>query len=96
MNNKEDIKELIKNVFDIYPFLTKKKRYDLAFMKYCLINTDIKNYLLNRNSKYLLESPPKGGIQSLIELYKENIEIYEYLLKEINENYLNNIDYFNE
>lgn len=84
MNNQEDIKEIIKNVFDNYPFLTKRKRYQLAFMKYCFINTNVKDYLLNRNSKYLLE------------LYKEHLEINEYLLKKIDWNYLNNIDYFDE
>lgn len=84
MNNKEEIKEVILNIFDKYTFLTKKYRYNLAFMKYCLINNDVDKYLINRENKYELD------------LYKNYTDIYEYLLKEINIEYLNNVDYFNE
>lgn len=84
INDKEKIKEIIYNIFDKYTFLTKKYRYNLAFMKYCLINNNINEYLINRENKYN------------IEIYKNNIEIYEYLLKEINIEYLKNLDYFNE
>lgn len=84
MNNQEDIKEIINKVFDKYPFLTKKKRYELAFLKYSLINRNVNNYLLNREKKYE------------ISLYKDNIELRDYLLKEINNDYYKSLDYFNE
>lgn len=85
MNDKEEIKLLIKNVFLKYPFLTKRKRYQFAFIQYCLINTDINNYLLNRNNKYD------------IKLYSKYTDIYNNLLINIDLNYLNKINYyFNE
>lgn len=84
MNDKKEIIKLISNVFDKYEFLTLKKRYDLAFMKYCLKHTDVNNYLVNRNNKYLLK------------LYRSDLELYRYLIKKINVYYLNNINYFNE
>lgn len=84
MNNQEDIKDLINTVFDRYPFLTKKYRYNLAFMKYCFINKDVNNYLLNRNNKYE------------ISLYKDYPQINEFLLKEMNYDYYDGLDYLNE
>jgi hypothetical protein len=92
MNDKKEIDNLITNVFDKYPFLTKKKRYELAFMKYCFINTDVKNYLLNRNNKYDLEYYKLSLSNDKIEY--ENI--VSTTLREVDLNYLNNIDYFNE
>ena len=83
MNNKEDIINMINNVFDKYPFITKRKQYQLAFFKLCLINNNIDDYLKNRNSKY----------NKLIYIKYESINKYIF---DINNNYLLNLKYFNE
>lgn len=83
MNNKEDIINMINNVFDKYPFITKRKQYQLAFLKLCLINNNIDDYLKNRNSKY----------NKLIYIKYESINKYIF---DINNNYLLNLKYFNE
>lgn len=51
VNKKETVQEIIK-IFDKYPPLTSKKKCQLNFLKECLKNNDIDNYLLNRNFKY--------------------------------------------
>lgn len=52
MNNKEDIKKLI-IIFNLYPLLTSKKICQLEFLKTCLLNNSVDNYLLARQNKYL-------------------------------------------
>ena len=51
VNNKQDIKEIIK-IFDTYPPLTSRKICQLEFLKTCLTETSVETYLLNRNFKY--------------------------------------------
>lgn len=51
VNKKEIVEEIIK-IYEIYPPLTSKKICQLAFLKRCLTETSIENYLLNRNIKY--------------------------------------------
>ena len=51
VNSKREVEEIIK-IFDIYPPLTSKKICQLAFLKTCLSEASVKNYLLNRNNKY--------------------------------------------
>jgi hypothetical protein len=55
INDKEKIIKIIK-IFDTYPLLTSKKICQLEFLKKCLIENSVENYLLNRNSKYLNQS----------------------------------------
>jgi hypothetical protein len=51
VNNKQEIEELIK-IYEIYPPLTSKKICQLKFLKTCITQTSVENYLLNRNLKY--------------------------------------------
>jgi len=51
VNNKEEVKEIIK-IYDSYPPLTSRKICQLAFLKACLFDTSVETYLLNRNNKY--------------------------------------------
>lgn len=51
VNNKEEIIEIIK-IFDKYPPLTSKKICQLAFLKTCLTDTSVVNYLSARDVKY--------------------------------------------
>lgn len=50
-NDKKEIQNIIK-IFDQYPLLTSRKICQLSFLKECLINNSINDYLLNRNLKY--------------------------------------------
>ncbi len=51
VNNKEEIKNIIK-IFDIYPLLTSNKLCQFEFLKKCLINNSVNDYLSSRNLKY--------------------------------------------
>lgn len=51
VNKKQEVEDIIK-IFDTYPPLTSKKICQLAFLKTCLTEADVKTYLLNRNFKY--------------------------------------------
>lgn len=51
VNKKDDIIKIIK-IFEIYPPLTSKKICQLEFLKSCLNNTSIDDYLINRDLKY--------------------------------------------
>lgn len=51
VNKKEIVEEIIK-IYETYPPLTSKKICQLAFLKRCLTETSIENYLLKRNIKY--------------------------------------------
>ncbi len=55
VNKKEDIIQIIK-IFDKYPPLTSKKLCQLAFLKSCLENTSVKDYLNSRDLKYKEQS----------------------------------------
>ena len=50
-NDKKEIENIIK-IFDLYPPLTSKKICQLIFLKKCLTDNSIENYLLARNHKY--------------------------------------------
>ena len=50
-DKKENIIDII-NIFKTYPPLTSRLFYQLKFLKICLENNTIKNYLENRNLKY--------------------------------------------
>lgn len=83
MNDKQDIINLINNIFNKYPLITKRKQYQLAFLKLCLINNSIDDYFINRNLKYD------------ISLYKDNEDILKYIF-DIDNTYLDNMTHFNE
>jgi len=51
VNKKQEVEQIIK-IYDTYPPLTSKKICQLAFLKVCLTETTVKNYLLKRNLKY--------------------------------------------
>ena len=51
VDKKETILEII-NIFNIYPPLTSRLTCQLEFLKVCLKNNSVKNYLNNRKSKY--------------------------------------------
>ena len=51
VNKKETILEII-NIFTIYPPLTSRLTCQLEFLKSCLLNNSVKNYLDKRNLKY--------------------------------------------
>ena len=51
VNNKQEVKEIIK-IYESYPPLTSRKFCQLAFLKTCLLDTSVETYLLNRNIKY--------------------------------------------
>jgi hypothetical protein len=55
VNKKEDIIKIIE-IFDKYPPLTSKKICQLAFLKFCLNNTSVEDYLNNRDLKYKEQS----------------------------------------
>jgi cytochrome c oxidase subunit 1 len=55
VNKKEIILEII-NIFSIYPPLTTKLTCQLEFLKICLKNNSIKDYLSKRNLKYVNQS----------------------------------------
>uniref|UniRef100_UPI00257ADB90 hypothetical protein n=1 Tax=Heterobasidion annosum TaxID=13563 RepID=UPI00257ADB90 len=55
VNNRDTIKTIIK-IFDSYPLLTSKKICQLEFLKKCLLENSVENYLINRNSKYINQS----------------------------------------
>jgi hypothetical protein len=50
-NDKKEIENIIK-IFDLYPPLTSKKICQLIFLKKCLTDNSIENYLLARSHKY--------------------------------------------
>ena len=52
VNKKEKILELIK-IFDKYPLLTSRKICQLEYLKKCLLNNSVNNYLFTRDSKYI-------------------------------------------
>jgi len=51
VNKKETIQEIIK-IFYYYPLLTSKKICQLEFLKKCLLENSVDNYLSSRNNKY--------------------------------------------
>jgi hypothetical protein len=51
VNNKEEVKKII-SIYETYPPLTSRKICQLAFLKKCLLDTSVENYLLNRRLKY--------------------------------------------
>jgi len=51
VNNKQEVKNII-NIFDTYPPLTSRTICQLAFLKTCLSETSVQNYLINRKVKY--------------------------------------------
>jgi hypothetical protein len=55
VNDKKTIQEIIK-IFDIYPPLTSKKICQLNFLKTCLLKKSVDWYILNRDSKYNIQS----------------------------------------
>lgn len=55
VNKKEEIIKIIE-IFDKYPLLTSRKKCQLAFLKFCLKNTSVKDYLKNRDLKYKEQS----------------------------------------
>lgn len=67
VNKKETIQEIIK-IFNSYPLLTSKKICQLEFLKKCLLENSVNNYLATRNNKYnnqdyIIDSNPlKSGI----------------------------------
>ena len=52
VNDRKTIKDIIK-IFDSYPLLTSKKICQLEFLKKCLLDNSVEDYLLNRNFKYV-------------------------------------------
>lgn len=67
VNKKETIQEII-NIFYSYPLLTSKKICQLEFLKKCLLENSVDNYLASRNNKYnnqdyiINSNPLKSGI----------------------------------
>jgi len=67
VNKKETIQEIIKNFYS-YPLLTSKKICQLEFLKKCLLENSVDNYLASRNNKYnnqdyiINSNPLKSGI----------------------------------
>lgn len=55
INKKEDIIKIIE-IFDKYPLLTSRKICQLAFLRLCLYNTSVEEYLNNRDLKYKEQS----------------------------------------
>ena len=51
VDNKKEIEEIIK-IYEIYPPLTSTKICQLAFLKKCLVEPSVENYLFARKSKY--------------------------------------------
>lgn len=51
VDKKETVLDII-DIFTIYPPLTSKLTCQLQFLKFCLKNNSVKNYLNQRNSKY--------------------------------------------
>lgn len=51
VNDKKEIENIIK-IYDKYPPLTSKKICQLSFLKSCLADNSVKNYLCYRNNKY--------------------------------------------
>jgi hypothetical protein len=51
VDKKEEVEEIIK-IYETYPPLTSRIICQLAFLKTCLTETSVKNYLLNRKLKY--------------------------------------------
>ena len=51
VNKKDDVIKIIK-IFEIYPLLTSKKICQLEFLKSCLNNSSVDDYLINRDLKY--------------------------------------------
>jgi len=64
VNSKKDVLKII-NILDKYPLLTSRKQLQYSFLKKCLANTDINNYLNTRDSKYLLQSKIIEGNNNL-------------------------------
>ena len=66
-NKKETIQEIIK-IFYSYPLLTSKKICQLEFLKKCLLENSVNNYLYSRNNKYnnqnyiITSNPLNSGI----------------------------------
>lgn len=83
MNDKKEIINLVNNVFNKYNLITKKKQYQLAFLKLCLINNNIDDYFINRNLKY------ENIIYENYSEIKKGIFIVDF-------NYLKNMSNFNE
>lgn len=55
VNSRDKVKEIIK-IFDSYPLLTSRKICQLEFLKKCLLNNSVEDYLINRNSKFINQS----------------------------------------
>jgi hypothetical protein len=51
VNSQQDIQDRILPLFDAYPPLTAVKRVQLAFLRECLVNRSIEDYLATRNNK---------------------------------------------
>jgi LAGLIDADG endonuclease len=51
VNDKNQIENIIK-IFDKYPLLTSKKICQLAYLKTCLTENSVENYLKTRNQKF--------------------------------------------
>jgi len=51
VDKKETVMEVI-NIFTTYPPLTSRLESQLNFLKVCLKNNSVKDYLANRNFKY--------------------------------------------
>lgn len=50
-SNKKDLTKVFVSLAK-YPLLTARKQCQLNFVKYCILEKDITNYLVNRNNKY--------------------------------------------
>lgn len=64
VNEKNTIIDIIK-IFSIYPPLTSRLICQLEFIKFCLKDNNVSNYLNNRNNKYMKRS-------NIIEHYNNN------------------------
>lgn len=70
VNKKEIILEII-NIFNFYPPLTSRLTCQLEFLKSCLLNNSVKNYLDKRNLKY------DNQLQVIEQFNRKNI-VYSY------------------
>jgi hypothetical protein len=68
-SNKNDLAKVF-IILAKYPLLTARKQCQLDFVKSCLLEKDIKNFLDNRNAKYSNKKP------LLVELSKQEIPTY--------------------
>ena len=55
VNDKKEVLKIIK-VYDVYPPLTSRKKCQLAFLKKCLLDISVDDYLYSRNNKYDAQS----------------------------------------